>query len=102
MLALPRLRDALADAQVVAVSPFVGGDVVSGPAATLMAATGREPSHRGVAASYDAFLDVLVVDEASDHVADVVDCEVMATETMMDERSDAARLFERVRDAVEA
>jgi LPPG:FO 2-phospho-L-lactate transferase len=49
-------------AEVIAVSPIIGGVAVSGPAANLMSATGLPVSIAGVARAYQDFLDVLVVD----------------------------------------
>ena len=65
ILAVPGLRDAIADsaAPVVAVSPFVAGRAVKGPTEAFMAAIGRPVSAAGVASLYEGLLDGLVVDE---------------------------------------
>jgi LPPG:FO 2-phospho-L-lactate transferase len=65
ILAVPGLREALesSPAPVVAVSPLVGGEVLKGPTAALMAWAGRELSPAGVAATYEGLLDGLVADE---------------------------------------
>jgi len=64
ILAVPQIRVALREtsAEVIAVSPIIGGVAVSGPAANLMSATGLPVSIAGVARAYQDFLDVLVVD----------------------------------------
>jgi LPPG:FO 2-phospho-L-lactate transferase len=64
ILAVPGIADALhrTSALVVAVSPIVGGQAVSGPAAKLLAARGLEVSPLGVARAYQPWLDTLVVD----------------------------------------
>ena len=54
--------EALEEAFVVAVSPFIGDRPVSGPAAELMAAEGLEPTSRGVFGLYEGFVDVFVQD----------------------------------------
>jgi LPPG:FO 2-phospho-L-lactate transferase len=66
ILAVPQIRVALREtpAEVIAVSPIIGGVAVSGPAANLMSATGLPVSIAGVARAYQDFLDVLVVDTA--------------------------------------
>jgi len=66
ILAVPGIREALAktSAPVVAVSPIIGRNAVSGPAANLMAAQGFEVSIAGVARAYQDFLDVLLVHES--------------------------------------
>lgn len=58
---LAGVRDALESTPVVAVSPFVGDRVFSGPAAELLAAVGHEPNTRGVADAYQ-FADAFVLD----------------------------------------
>ncbi|MFP4188490.1 MAG: 2-phospho-L-lactate transferase [Halobacteriales archaeon] len=92
MLAVDGVRDALRETHVVAVSPFVGGEVVSGPAARLMRAVDLPPSSEGVYEAYSDFLDVLVVDGEDPEV----DCRVVETDTSLDTRDDAARLTETV------
>lgn len=93
MLAVEGVREALRDTRVVAVSPFVGGEVVSGPAAKLMRATGLPADSTGVYEAYSDFLDVLVVD--GDKPTDV-DCRVVEEDTRIDGREDAARLVSRL------
>ena len=65
ILAVPGIRRALEEtpATVVAVSPIIGGEAVSGPAGRLMAAAGLPVSAVGVAQAYAPWLDLLVVDE---------------------------------------
>ncbi len=64
ILAVPGLRAAIADspATVVAVSPFVAGEIVKGPTRELMEAVGAAPSTAGVAELYDGLIEGLVVD----------------------------------------
>jgi len=64
ILAVPGIVESLKQtpAQVVAISPIVGGAAVSGPAGILMAAEGLPVSIVGVAQAYREFLDVLIVD----------------------------------------
>jgi LPPG:FO 2-phospho-L-lactate transferase len=64
ILAVPGITEALqrTPAQVVAISPIVGGAAVSGPAGILMAAQGLPVSIAGVAQAYREFLDILIVD----------------------------------------
>jgi len=53
-----------AGAPVLAVSPFVAGEVIKGPTDKFMRAAGREPSAPGVAAAYADLIDAFVVDSA--------------------------------------
>ncbi len=66
VLALPGMREALADAPapVVAVSPFVAGEVLKGPTREFMAAIGRPATAAGVASLYAGLLDGMLCDEA--------------------------------------
>jgi len=90
MLAIGGLREALraAAAPVVAVSPFVGGQVVKGPTEPFLQWAGVTTDASGVAAYYGDLLDGLVCDEEG------VDAAVPAlvTTTLMD----GARERERV------
>jgi len=54
--------EALAGKFVVAVSPFVGDRPVSGPAAELMRAWGREPDSQGTFGLYEDLADVFIQD----------------------------------------
>lgn len=63
ILALRGMRDILREKNVVAVSPIIGNEPVSGPAGKLMKAAGFDVSSMGVAQCYGDILDVLVVDE---------------------------------------
>lgn len=101
MLELGGVLEKLRDTRVAAVSPFVGGEVVSGPAADLMPAVGLSPDSLGVYEAYNSFLDVLVVDEdALEGLDGEVGCEVLRTDTLIETRSDSRRLLEEVVDVV--
>ncbi len=56
------VREALRDAFVIAVSPFIGDAPVSGPAGALMAACGLEPTSRGVLSLYADLCDIFIQD----------------------------------------
>jgi LPPG:FO 2-phospho-L-lactate transferase len=63
ILAVNGMRELIESKHVVAVSPIIGCEPVSGPAGKLMSACGCEVSSRGVAQYYGGLLDVFVVDE---------------------------------------
>jgi LPPG:FO 2-phospho-L-lactate transferase len=65
ILATGGVRDALAasTAPVVAVSPYVAGEVVKGPTDAFMRAVGRPTTAAGVAALYKGLLDGMICDE---------------------------------------
>jgi LPPG:FO 2-phospho-L-lactate transferase len=65
ILAVPGMREAIAasPAPVVAVSPYVAGEVVKGPTDRFMQALGRPTTAAGVASLYAGLIDGMVVDE---------------------------------------
>ncbi len=95
MLALPGVAKALTETTVVAVSPFVGEEVFSGPAAALMGAVGAEASTRGVGTAYP-FADAFVIDESDDTE---FSRPTVSTDITIDTASDAARVIEAIGDA---
>ena len=97
MCSLPGVRAALASTPVVAVSPFVGDEVFSGPAADLMAATGYDPSTRGVADAYP-FVDAFVLD--SDDDTDLARPTVR-TDTEMADAEDSERVMRATLSALD-
>jgi LPPG:FO 2-phospho-L-lactate transferase len=56
------VTSALADRAVLAVSPFIGGAPVSGPAGVLMRAMGHEPTSLGTYRLYESFCTRFVQD----------------------------------------
>ncbi|PSP81457.1 2-phospho-L-lactate transferase [Halobacteriales archaeon QS_1_68_20] len=98
ILALDGVRDALEETPVVAVSPFVGDQVFSGPADDLMRAEGYDPSTAGLAEAYP-FADAFVLDSADDTE---LDRPVVRTDTEMNDRADASRVARAVHEALEA
>ena len=97
MLALDGIENALDDAPVVAVSPFVEDQVFSGPAAKLMDAVGYDPSTAGVADVYE-FADAFVLDTED---GTELDRPVVRTDTTLDTAADAERVARACRDALE-
>jgi LPPG:FO 2-phospho-L-lactate transferase len=81
ILALPGVRDALreADAPVVAVSPFVGGEAVKGPTEPFMEQAGLPLGPAGVVAAYGDVIDGIVSDEPFEEAG----VPVLVTDTLM-------------------
>ncbi len=99
ILALPGIREAIASASapVVAVSPFVAGQVVKGPTERFMAATGRPSTAAGVASLYAGLIDGMVVDEGDpDPPPDEIP--TLATATLMEGAAGRARVARIVLD----
>jgi LPPG:FO 2-phospho-L-lactate transferase len=86
ILAVPGVREALAGALVVGVSPIVGGRVVRGMADRLLPAAGAEVSAAGVAGLYRDVLDGWVIDTVDAGAAPAIrglGPQVAVTDTMM-------------------
>jgi LPPG:FO 2-phospho-L-lactate transferase len=88
IMAVPGIRNALSatSAPVVAVSPFVGGEVVKGPTEVFMEWARQPKSSAGIAALYRELIDGLVADE------DVELVPVWVTDVLMDDAAARARV----------
>lgn len=99
LLALPGVRERLASACSVAVSPIVGGRALKGPAAAIMAQLGLEPSALGVARHYRGLLRGLVIDRVDAAQAEEIRALGMAvrvTDTVMTDTASKTRLAAEV------
>jgi LPPG:FO 2-phospho-L-lactate transferase len=56
------LKSAVKDKLVIAISPFIGNNPISGPAGALMEAAGFEPSSLGTFNCYEGISDIFVQD----------------------------------------
>jgi LPPG:FO 2-phospho-L-lactate transferase len=90
------LREAIvtADAPVIAVSPYVAGQVVKGPTEIFMQAVGRPSTAAGVASLYEGLIDGMVCDpEDPDQPPDGV--RILSCPTLMDGRQGRRELAQR-------
>lgn len=96
ILAVPGIRAALsAKRPVVAVSPLVGNDSVTGPAGQLMRVIGKPSTVVGLAEAYRDVIDGLVIDEEDANRADEIEAlgiHVLCTKTVMRSIADRERL----------
>ncbi len=99
ILAVPGMRDAIAasPAPVVAVSPYVAGEVVKGPTDRFMRALNRPTTAAGVASLYAGLIDGMVVDEG-DPDPPPVEVATLAAATLMKGAGGRARLARIVLD----
>lgn len=99
ILAVPGLRDAIAasPAPVIAVSPYVAGEVVKGPTDNFMEALGRPTTAAGVASLYTGLIDGMVVDEG-DPDPPPAEIATLAAATLMEGPSGRARVARIVLD----
>ncbi len=88
ILAVPGMPEALraAAAPVVAMSPFVGGEVLKGPTRLFCEHAGLEPNASAMLGAYGDLLDGVVADEPVDGVA------ALETATLMDSPGARARV----------
>ena len=99
ILAVPGMREAIGalGVPVVAVSPFVAGEVVKGPTERFMQALGRPSTAAGVASLYAGLIDAMVVDEG-DPDPPPSEIPTLATATLMEGAAGRARLARIVLD----
>jgi LPPG:FO 2-phospho-L-lactate transferase len=99
ILAVPGMREAIAasPAPVVAVSPYVAGQVVKGPTDRFMQALGRPSTAAGVASLYAGLIDGMVVDEG-DPDPPPAEVATLAAATLMEGASGRARVARVVLD----
>jgi LPPG:FO 2-phospho-L-lactate transferase len=93
------MREALKDRFVIAVSPIVGTEPVSGPARKFMESVGLPVSSIGVAEFYSDFLDILIVDNSDFAVSssDLPDeVEVLHANTIMSDRRQSKALAAKI------
>ncbi len=96
ILAVTALRGALAaaEAPVIAVSPYVAGEVVKGPTDAFMSAIGRPSTAAGVASLYEGLIEAMVCDEA-DPEPPPEGIEILSCPTLMEGAKGRRRLAER-------
>jgi LPPG:FO 2-phospho-L-lactate transferase len=96
IISMPAVREAMAAARapVVAVSPYVAGEVVKGPTDLFMRAVGRPSTAAGVASLYEGLIDGMVCDSEDPDPAPE-DTIVMSCPTLMDGRDGRRALAER-------
>lgn len=101
ILAVPGVRDALrrTQATVVAITPIIGGRALKGPAADMLRDLGHDVSAREVAALYQDFLDIFILDETDSEIAPdirVLGMQVFSTDTVMNTLDDKEDLAQSV------
>jgi LPPG:FO 2-phospho-L-lactate transferase len=99
ILAVPGMREAIdaSPAPVVAVSPYVGGEILKGPTNKFMEALGRPTTAAGVASLYAGLIDAMVVDK-DDPDPPPAEPPTLAAKTLMDGAGGRVRLARTVLD----
>ena len=101
ILAVPGMRKALlsSSAPKIAVSPLVGGRALKGPADRMLASLGQEVSSAGVARMYQGLVDAMVIDRVDEEERSGIEAlgmRVLATDAVMRDARDRARLAREV------
>ncbi|MDX6603010.1 MAG: 2-phospho-L-lactate transferase [Solirubrobacterales bacterium] len=99
ILAVPGMREAIGQfgVPIIAVSPFVAGQVVKGPTERFMQALGRPSTAAGVASLYAGLIDAMVVDEG-DPDQPPGEIPTLAAATLMDGAAGRVRVARTVLD----
>jgi LPPG:FO 2-phospho-L-lactate transferase len=100
ILAIGRLREALAQARaagtrVFAVSPIIGGRALKGPADRMLASLGHDVSAVGVARIYAGLVDLFLLDTVDADLAPPIErlgMRAASLDTVMDDEHARARL----------
>jgi LPPG:FO 2-phospho-L-lactate transferase len=101
ILGVPGVRTALqqTEAKVLAVSPIIAGAAVRGPAAAMLAQLGHEVSAAGVAALYDDFLDLMILDNRDEELVPRLSSsglETLTAQTIMETEASKTHLAGRI------
>jgi len=92
ILSLEGVRETLKRKKVVAISPIVGTEPVSGPAGKFMRAKGFEVSPYGVFKCYEDFLDVLIIDRGDECTVEDEEVDVFKTDIIIRNDADSEKL----------
>jgi LPPG:FO 2-phospho-L-lactate transferase len=108
ILAVPGMRDALAEVRargvsIVAVSPIIAGKALKGPADRMLASLGLESTALGVARGYADLLDVFVLDAVDAALVPSIEAlglRAVTADTVMADEDGRARVARSVLEAV--
>ncbi len=103
ILVIPGVREALQARRgfSVAVSPFIGGRAVKGPAAKLMGELGLGITPQDLIQYYAGVLDGLVIDVSDREQTQPADFPILSTHTLMQSGADKMRLAAEILSWVE-
>jgi LPPG:FO 2-phospho-L-lactate transferase len=99
ILSVPKIKQALSNHLIIAVSPIIGGKTIKGPAAKMFAELGIQPSAFAVAQHYDPLIHGIVIDNSDDHLSqDILKLGIhpFLTNILMRNRSDRGRLAKEI------
>ncbi len=96
ILSCDGMKNALKDKFVIAVSPFIGTEPISGPAGALMKASGFEPGSPGTLHCYEGLVDLFVQD-----IRDPVEVnKAVRLDTLMTDEEKSVALAREITDLI--
>ena len=101
ILAIPGIREEVSHHPAVAVSPIIGGQTLTGPAAKMFVELGIQPSAVAVWDHYKEILHGFVLDQSDSNLTHALYSEgiaFLATDTIMNTRQKRALLAKEVID----
>lgn len=99
IISMEGVKEALKETYVIAVSPIIGNDSVTGPASKFMNALNIDVSSVGIASLYRDFLNCLVIDNQDEMLEEELDNiveDVLVTNTIMKTLDDKKSLAELI------
>jgi LPPG:FO 2-phospho-L-lactate transferase len=99
ILSVPKIKLALSNHLVIAVSPIIGNKAIKGPAAKMFSELGIQPSALAVAQHYSSLIHTLVIDNSDNNLAleiNNLDIHPFLTNVLMRDRSDRGRLANEI------
>lgn len=98
ILAVPDIREAIQDSNafVVAISPFITGKTVKGPADRMMRAMGKDAGNIALAEHYSDLIHALVIDQQDQPDAQAIEAtgiKVLSINTLMKTLQDKEKLI---------
>jgi LPPG:FO 2-phospho-L-lactate transferase len=103
ILAVPGIREALKDKEVIAVSPIIGEQTVKGPAAKMFSELGIPPSALAVASHYKGLISGLFLDRSDQAQVEAITrlgITPVTSDIIMHDKADRGRLAGEVIDHI--
>lgn len=104
IISLCNMKKILKNKKVIAVSPFIGKEPISGPAGKLMSAKGLETSSLGVLDYYKDIVDTFIVDIKDEYGINALQnsqCKILTADTLMNDLEKSVQLAKFVIESFE-
>jgi LPPG:FO 2-phospho-L-lactate transferase len=105
MLAMPKFERTLkaAEGQVIAISPVIGDQAFSGPAANMLKGLQLEPNAFGIAKLYRKFLNTYFISESDENLVKKIEklkIKVICTDISLKSHEDRTRIAQEILDVI--